>query len=335
MVMKMSECTLEDVAKALVALPAGTRVATCGHLNPDGDCRGSVLGITLALRSLGLECTPILAEDAPAKGQYAFLPGTDGYATPGVYAESKGAPDVFFALDVPNSDRLKDAEALFNEAGLTIGVDHHPDTEDYASVTVSDPAAAATGILVWELIGLLGVKPTPEMATCCYLALMTDTGRFQYQNTDARALSSASSMVAAGASPSLCAREAYQNRSIASLKLDSLTVDRMVVGVDGRFAYSWVTPEDMERLGATKDDVDGLTDILRSLQGVAIAAILRVQGDGTIRGSLRAKDDTDVSAVAHEFDGGGHRAAAGFTYTGSLDALIARLEELLGKGEVR
>lgn len=131
---------------------------------------------------------------------------------------------------------------------------------------------------MWELIGLLGVKPTPEMATCCYLALMTDTGRFQYQNTDARALSSASSMVAAGASPSLCAREAYQNRSIASLKLDSLTVDRMVVGVDGRFAYSWVTPEDMERLGATKDDVDGLTDILRSLQGVAIAAILRVQG---------------------------------------------------------
>lgn len=321
--------SIDDIASVLAS---ASEVVVCGHTNPDGDCLGSALGLVLALRERGISATPLLADEGGKVELYNFLPSAREFRTSSEYlAEHQTWPEVFMSVDVPDEERLADARELFRNAQHTIGLDHHPDTVDYADAVFSDPSSAATGMLIWDIIAALGVQPTPAIAQCCYVATMTDTGRFQYQNTDQRVFVAAGEMVGAGARPDLAARDVYQNRSMASLRLEELTIAHMTLVNEGTIACSWVTVEDMDRLGATKDDADGLSDALRSLKGVKVAVMLRLHGDGSIRGSLRAKGDQDVSVVARKLGGGGHRAAAGFTYEGSLDSLLPLLLDLLSE----
>ena len=146
---------------------------------------------------------------------------------------------------------------------------------------------------------------------CAYAGLVTDTGGFRFQNSDSRAFNMASELVAYGVDPAFVAMNAFQNRTLASLQLESMVIERIEVVFDGKVSISWVRDDDMKRVGATKADVEPLIDTVRAVQGTRVACMLREQ-DGKIRGNLRSKDDTDVSALARELGGGGHKAAAGF-----------------------
>ena len=184
-------------------------------------------------------------------------------------------------------------------------------------------------MLAWRLIGEMGVERTFEMAQCCYLALMTDTGRFQFQNTTPEAFALAGEMVSAGARPEECSQEIYQRRSAASLGLEGVMLSNMQIAPSGEWALSYARLDDFERLGAVKADAEPLIDVLRSLDGIRVACMLREQED-VVRGSLRAKGDgIDVAALAREIGGGGHKAAAGFTYKGSIDDALAEMPALL------
>ena len=222
---------------------------------------------------------------------------------------------------------------MHGRAPLAVTIDHHAVDTRMAQLSYTDPDAASTTVLVWELAGLLPIERGADVALCAFTGLVTDTGRFQYQNTDAAALAAAAEMVQAGADPALVAREVYQQRSLASAKLEALALGRMELLVGGAGALSWVARADMEACAADKSDTEPLIDALRNIAGVRVACMLREE-QGIVRGSLRAKDGTDVAAVAREFGGGGHRAAAGFTFQGTLDqaraALSARLSQLLG-----
>ena len=197
-----------------------------------------------------------------------------------------------------------------------------------ADLTYVDPDAAATAMIVWELAALLGARRDAAMATCAYTGLVTDTGRFQYQNTDAAALAAAADMVAAGADPARVARHVYQSRSLASVQLEGAAIGRMRLSAGGSVALSWVTKEDFARFGATKPDAEPLIDALRSLAGVRVACMLRDQGD-MVRGSFRAKDGTNVAELAAAFGGGGHKAAAGFTVQAPIEEAVAQVTALL------
>ena len=156
---------------------------------------------------------------------------------------------------------------------------------------------------------------------------MTDTGRFQYQNADARAFSLGAEMVSRGAEPAHIGSAFYQNRTLASVKLEAAAISHLRLIAGGSAALSYVSADDMAACGAVKADAEPLVDILRSIAGVRVACMLREQPDG-VRGSLRAKDDTDVSALARRFGGGGHRAAAGFSVK---DASVLEAVELLAE----
>ncbi|WP_165056195.1 MULTISPECIES: bifunctional oligoribonuclease/PAP phosphatase NrnA [unclassified Adlercreutzia] len=327
-----TNATLPAIAEALTQYDD---VLICGHVNPDGDCLGSQLALAHALHALGKRVTCLLATDEPVGASLRFLPGVADMTPASAFADERAVSRaVFVAVDVPTPERLGPAAAALHAAAvLTVTVDHHAVPERMSDLSYTDPDAASTSMLVWELaehlLGAEGRARLPQLATCAYTGLVTDTGRFQFQNADHACFAAAAQMVAAGAEPADVARQVYQSRTLASVQLEGIAVSRMRLLREGRVAVSWITQEDMVRLGAVKADAEPLVDVLRSIGSVRVACMLRDQGS-EVRGSFRAKDDTDVAAIAREFGGGGHKAAAGFTLPagieGALDAIARRLE---------
>lgn len=311
-----------DYSKGIELLRSAHTVAICGHVNPDGDCLGSVLALAAGLRDMGHDVVPLLAtRDKPRT--YDFLEGYDELVPA---CEYHGNPDLLILADVPNAQRSGDGEYVFRRAKRTMVIDHHQGDGSFADVAYVDVSAAAVGMLVWDFLAQAGARLTSQIATCCYTALVTDTGKFQFQNADERALQAAADMAGAGASPSYISSKVYQRRSWAAIQLEGLVIQRLERLLDGKVALSWVREADFRALGADKDDGDSLIDAIRQLGGIEIAVMLRDQGS-IVRGSIRSKSDFDVSAIAQTMNGGGHKAAAGFTIHGSLEEARAIVEK--------
>jgi len=310
---------------AAVALRRASSVVVCAHIRPDGDAIGSVLGLTLALREAGIPAIPTLADERPASSTYEWLPGFGLYAP----AADLEVPSVFIALDTPIAERLGVARELAQAAATLIVIDHHTDATSYGTHAVIDREAAATGQLVWALLEALEIKPTPEIALCCYTALITDTGRFQYQNTTPQVLRDAADMLEVGVDAAEVARLVYQSRSAGSLAIEARAMSRLTLANGGEVAYAWVNDEDFEQTGALPEEAEHLPDAVRVLGGIEVAVLMRERGD-EVRVNLRAKTTFDVGSVARQLGGGGHKAAAGFTWDRrGIDSLLPVLLPLL------
>lgn len=319
---KATNATLAQIASCLAQ---AKKVAICGHVSPDGDCLGSTLALTWGLRELGVKVTPLIARDEPIDFGLRFLPGADELVPAEYFTESV---DVFVTVDVPTRSRLGDAAAqLHVQAPHTITVDHHESNEPLSLQSYVDPDAPSCSLLIWYLLSELGVMRSRDMATCAYTGLNTDTGRFSFQNATAQAFQAASEMIDAGVEPAYVAEQVYQNRSRASLRLEAYALEHVQYYHEGAFVLSYLSEADFRNAGAHKPDAEPLIDLLRSVRGVKVACMLREQG-GVVRGSMRAKDDTNVAEIAARFGGGGHKAAAGFTFHGSLGAARARMESI-------
>ena len=312
----------EDLERAADALRCARDVVVCAHVDPDGDAVGSVLGLTLSLRRAGIKAVPTLADDGPPPGAYSFLPGFDMFEA----VERLDVPDVFVTLDTPTPARLGSALGLAQCARERVIVDHHPDSACFLSSTcVIAAAAAATGELVWELLPLLGVEPDGDIATCLYAALVTDTGRFQYTNTTATTLRHAADMIEAGAESHTIYRQVYESRSRGALELVGRTLSRITLDNGGAVAYSWIDARDLAECGVGMSETETLIDQVRQLRGVDAVFLVKMSEEGRCRVSLRSKGHADVGSVARQLGGGGHRAAAGFTWEGGFEGLLERL----------
>lgn len=317
------QASFEEIAEACRAHDGFT---VCGHVNPDGDCIGSVLGMTHLLESLGKRVQPIAALSEPLDASLATIPG----AVRIVRAEDAEPTPVFITVDATADDRLGEAAAALRaQASFQMVIDHHEVRSCNADLVRIEPDAASTTCLVWELAQATGAPLTEELATCCYAGLMTDTGRFQYQNADARAFRDAAQMVACGIDVARISQAFFQNKTTAALRAEGLAVERMEFLDDGRAVLSWISKEDLDRLQARRDDCEGIINALRSLGGVGVACVLKEYDAGLIRGSLRSKDGTDVAALAAGFGGGGHKAASGFTLECSLEEALGQVRAAL------
>jgi phosphoesterase RecJ-like protein len=318
---------LAEFHHALVALRRATSVVVCGHVRPDGDAVGSVLGMTLALREAGISAVPTLANAEDPPSTYSFLPGFGLY----VPADQLEAPDVFMAMDTPTSARLGLAEPLSKAAETLIVFDHHPGGDEYGAINVLDPAASATAELVWQFAAILG-EPSADVAECCYVGLVTDTGRFSYANTTAHSLRDAADMVDAGVIPADVAHHVYQSRSSASLAIESRALSRLTLANHGHVAYAWLTDADFAELDVLPEEAENLPDAIRVIGGIEAAVFLR-QHATEVRVNLRSKTGADVGSIAARFGGGGHRAASGFTFEGDIESLMPILLPLLPGGD--
>ncbi len=303
-------------------LEDASTIAVCAHTSPDGDALGSELALIELIETRWPNKTVVglLADDDVVPRIYQFLPGADRLVRAASY---EGSPDVFFCVDLSQPGRLADAEAVLARSAHAVVLDHHPSGEHFWDAGVVRPEAAAAGVLVAEYALHLQGSLTPSMAQCLLCALMTDTGRFQYQNANGEAFRVASALVDAGASPSEVALRVYQSDRLGYLHLSATVMGRITTFERGKIAYSYATSADFAATGVPVAECDGLVDLVRRVDGSEIALFLKEVPGGKVRGNLRAKSDRDISCVAREMGGGGHPAAAGFTVEGDIDQALS------------
>jgi phosphoesterase RecJ-like protein len=297
----------------LAALRGHERFAVTAHENPDGDALGSLLALHLALEALGKDSVMVLAGASPLPGEYRFL----DLAGRGLVREKPAdiGERVLVAVDCANESRIVDP-SLLAEAALTVNIDHHHDNSLYAAVNLVVPEASSTGELLADLLGALGVPLRPELAEALYVALVTDTGRFQYTNTTPKALRLAADLVEAGADVHKVFQGVYETVQFAKLKLLARALDRAQVFDGGRVVVSYLLRGDFAEVGAAEPYSEGIIDYLRAVEGAELVALIREpprEGSPARKVSLRSSvDELDVSEIARAFGGGGHRQAAGF-----------------------
>jgi bifunctional oligoribonuclease and PAP phosphatase NrnA len=322
--------TSTDLQAVAAALREHDRFLVVTHENPDGDALGSLLATTLTLRGLGKDVEMYLGGSGSLPREYAFMQ-LDGLR--------RDLPDdleqrVLVAVDCAKADRIGPDPEPVERASLVIDIDHHHDNTRFGDLNLIVADASSTGEVLRDLIRELDVELTPELAEPLYIALVTDTGRFQYTNTTPKALRLAAELVEAGADVHQVFQQVYESVEFAKLKLLARALDRARVFEGGLIIVSHLLRTDFAEVGAAEAYSEGIIDYLRAVEGAELAALIREppRDDGpTRRVSLRASvDELDVSAIARLFGGGGHRQAAGF----SSDASIDEITELIRQGFV-
>jgi phosphoesterase RecJ-like protein len=315
-----------DLKAIAGALRRQDRFLIVTHENPDGDALGSLLAATLALRQLGKDALMYLAGQTPLPREYAFMPLADLVREPPADAGER----VLLAVDCAKEDRIGDAAALAR-AQLVLNVDHHHDNTRFGDLNLIVADASSTGEVLRDVFAELGVELTPELAEPLYIALVTDTGRFQYANTTPKALRLAAELVEAGADIHAVFQEVYESVEFAKLKLLARALDRAEVLEGGRVVVSDLLRSDFAEVGAAEPYSEGIIDYLRAVEGAELAVLIREQLNETspaYKGSLRSSiDELDVSAIARRFGGGGHRQAAGFSTDLSLEKIVEQIRE--------
>lgn len=303
-------------------------IVISAHTNPDGDAIGSCLALCELLKHRYPEkhVQALLADSAPIPKTYKFLPHVEDYIYAADYTDT---PDLFICVDLSTTTRLNNSEAVLKRAKSVVVIDHHPAPEAFWSAAMVRTQAAATGVLIQEFAEFLGEEITADIAKLLFCALVTDTGRFQYQNADPEAFAVASKLVDAGAEPSEVALRVYQSDRIEYMHLAARVMGRVSTFAHGKIAYSYATRADFENTNADPAETDGLIDIVRCVDTAEVALFLKELPDGSTRGNLRSKTDLDISGIARELGGGGHRAAAGFTVSKSIDETLSDALPLL------
>ena len=289
------------------------------HARPDGDAIGSALACGEILRSLGKRAEVVMHDPVPRI--YQPLPFADRI----VHADRvNGDYDAAILLECDSIQRTR-LEGL--DQKFLISIDHHLSGRPFANVNWIDPSAVATAEMVFRLANEAGVKITPEIATCLYTAVMTDTGSFMFEGTNEHTFCLARELVVAGADPAHCARNIYFGHSTEKMRLLGAALSNL--HREGSLAWIWVTREQMEKAEAKEEDCEGLVNYALSIQDVEVAVFFREMPDGRYRVSLRSKGHVNVSQVAEEFGGGGHACASGCSVDGPLSIAVAQVMKQL------
>ena len=319
-----------DLQAVAETLREHDRFLVVTHENPDGDALGSLRAMTLALRQLGKDAEMLLCGSGAVPREYAFMQ-LDGLLRE---LPADAAQRVLVAVDCAKADRIGPDIGLVERAPLVVDIDHHHDNTRFGSVNLIVADASSTGEVLRDVFAELDVEVTPEIAESLYIALVTDTGRFQYSNTTAKSLRLAAELVEAGADVHAVFQQVYESVEFAKLKLLARALDRARVLEGGRIVVSHLLRTDFGEVGAVEPYSEGIIDYLRAVEGSELAVLIREppRDDGPVRRiSLRASiDELDVSAIARLFDGGGHRQAAGFSSEKSIDEIT----ELIRQGFV-
>ena len=317
--------TEADLGAVVEAIRAHDRFLVTTHENPDGDALGSLLAAHLTLEALGKDSVMFLPGPAPLPGEYRFLP-LDGLRRE---LPDDASERTLLAVDAANESRLGPDAAALRATPYAINVDHHHDNSRFGDVNLVVAGASSTGEVWRGILTELGVELTPGLAEALYVALVTDTGRFQYANTTPHALRLAAELVEAGADVHKVFQDVYENVQFAKLKLLARALERAQVYEGGGLVVSYLLREDFAEVGAVEPYSEGIIDFLRAVEGAHMAALIREPprgGSPARRVSLRAShDELDVSAIARASGGGGHRQAAGFSSDAPIDEITAFL----------
>jgi len=309
-------------ANAVAALRSADRIVVATHENPDGDAIGSLTAAAAGLRQLGKRVRTYLepSSSIPSELRLLDVAGLERHLE-----ESELGGWTLLALDCATMRRLgRGHRGVIEAVATVVDIDHHYDNTRFGAVNLIDGSASSTAEILLDVLEALGVELTPDIAQSLYVALVTDTGRFQQRTTGPNALRMAARLVDAGVDIQLVYRRVFETVPLRKLRLLGRVIDHLVLSEDGRVAISYVTRADFTELGAAESDTEGLVDHLRAMAGVEVAGLIREPpfGDDGVappnRVSLRSRGAIDVSAIARKSGGGGHKQAAGFSHGGDL-----------------
>jgi phosphoesterase RecJ-like protein len=304
------------------------RFLLTSHSRPDGDSIGSQLAMAFALDALGKQVRIVNIDAAP--DHYLDFPGMERIE---IASEASNAADAVIVMEC--SDLARTGVGGL-DGRFIINIDHHAGNRMYGALNWFDESAAACGEMVFDLIRALEVPLTFEIATHIYLAILTDTGSFHHSNITPRTFDICRQAVDAGVNPATMARRVFDSNSFGKLKLIGALLDRMELIDDGRLAVLYLDDTMLEACGCTHNDTEGLINLPLTAREIQAVAFFKVAGSGDVRVSMRSKYDVDVRMVANAYGGGGHKNAAGFTVSGSLDevkpVIIERLIRAIAVG---
>jgi phosphoesterase RecJ-like protein len=298
------------------------------HEHPDGDALGSLVAMHRVLTALGKDSVMLMAADEfPLPYEYRFF-DLEGLST--VPPSDLMSRTIVF-LDCGNIDRNPLSVVKADEAHI-LNIDHHHDNTRFGTVDLVDPEASCTAEIVWDLMRTLGVEPDQELAEALYVGLVTDTGRFMYENTGPRAHVMAAELIEAGVDTHAIYRRLYEDMPYAKLLLLARALNKVERHDGGALTVSRLSRADFEATGAEDSYTEGIIDQLRAVEGAKVAALAREIDDAAQpqrkKVSLRSVDgEVDVSVIARAGGGGGHRQAAGFSTELGDAELVAFLRE--------
>ena len=293
-----------------------------GHLNPDGDALGASFCLKILLDKENIEADIIFDIQNKLPSNLDHLP----YDL--ITNNIKDNYETVFVFDCGNPSRLGKYEEVILKASNIIVIDHHIDPT-FGSVQIVDSEAASTTQVLYRQLIDEGYVIDKAMANCLLTGLITDTGRFQYPNTTSEVFNIASELLKIGADLALISENIYGSIEFNALKLQSEIINRIELEKDIQFTFSTVYQDDYKKYNIDPEETDFLIDVVRLVKDANIALLLKEQSDGSFKGSLRSRNNFNVQELASLFDGGGHKAASGFSSTLSEKEIIEKIKNAI------
>lgn len=322
-----SNATLMHNTKALKNIVSkikeARRSVVISHSNPDGDTLGSMLALGSILRKLGHKVDHVAGDPVPEI--YRFLPFSKLVKNPDDGALKKNH-DLAFSLDCGSLKRLGKARNLWQNASLTVNIDHHVSNERFGEVNWIEPDAVSTGQLVYWLARALNVEVTKELATLLYTTLLTDTSCFSNSSTNSEALFWGAELISLGADHKNVYRKVFLEKPFRAVKVFATALSHLSLEKNGEVAWTYITKEEMKSLKASGEDTEDIIDYIMRTKGVKVGIFFREE-DNETKVSLRSNVDLDVSKIAISLGGGGHKRASGI----NIKLPLAKVKKLVLK----
>jgi phosphoesterase RecJ-like protein len=308
--------------KVIDAIRRHKRFLVTAHVNPEGDSLCSQLAMKELLGILGKTAYIVNHDKVPE--HYKFLPGADGISTD---TARPADFDAVLVLDCPTMKRIGGVGKMIPKGAVIINIDHHISSEKFGDVNWVDPNASSTGEMVYRLFRELDVPLTREVALCLYIAILTDTGNFNYDNTSRLTHEIAGELLGYGLDPAMVSESVYERRTLEDIRFLGLVLSTLKVNRAGDVAWLEMTREMVDKTGADMSKSEGFINYARSIGGVKIAILFKedMADRSRVSVSFRSKSGIDVNGIAAYFGGGGHTKASGCSLTGTLAEVEARV----------
>jgi bifunctional oligoribonuclease and PAP phosphatase NrnA len=311
----MNENPERIIPERLIAeIQAASNLVLLTHSHPDGDALGSLFAFADILDALGKKVFCFLEE--PVSHHYDFLPdiwrANSSLEDFREFVLNAGKDIIMVGLDCGDDDRLGKSKTEFLKIEPFLVIDHHRSHRAFGTISWVDPCRSSTGEMIYELAQALNAPVSYNCAYNLYVAICTDSGSFRYECTTPRTMRIAAELLQKGVRPEEVGSHLYDKYSVERLKLMEMVLATISLFARDQIAFMHVSRKMLQESGAAIQDVEGFVDLPRSLHSVKVAVLLKETGNEVVAVSMRAKGQCDVAAVAKEFDGGGHRNAAGF-----------------------
>jgi len=312
----MKTVTFEKCAELLLH---ADNILILMHRSPDGDAVGSGYALAYALRKAGKKVMPVCSDDIPPK--YSYITNS--------LSMQEFEPAYIVTVDLADTQLFGDKLIQYKEK-VNVCIDHHPSNTGYAEYGIVDANAGACAQIVKKVINAMNIPIDKNIANAIFTGISTDTGCFKYSNASAESYEMAAEMLGCGADGFFINKLMFDTKSRARLEIERLALNSLTYHSDGKIAVIFITKEMMEKSGASDDDTEGISGMPRQIEGVVIGITIREKDNGNFRVSMRSAGDINVSAICSQFGGGGHRAAAGCTVTGTAQEVREKVINAAG-----